>query len=550
MSTPEGLDRLDYTIKYDVGLEDWTRIKLNVEILVDGEVMGSHEMTPQRCLRRRGLFGMREPHDEGTHLEGKVSMAVPADGDETPPEPLVAVDDQQWLGFRVHATYILDPDDIEAPTPTEVVADFPQLHLVQLYPPYGDLEAPRIENTVPFSMTIKYSPPVETAEEPSPEAGGDDTEPAPPPPFAVVQKIEWTQMYTKVMKSLHMATESLIEAGTVIPIDQEAGEHWKHDSRDIMPHDFLFNDKKPRTMEDGEFLDAVEYKDLRQFVFPQHELCSHSGARLIIFANYGPLDENGILRGGKNREEALPEHFSYRWPKAYAAPLTSTKTVMKPLHGGNIARPMKVKELDEVETVIEQTTNPALRVMIEQVEKEDMVTSLSKTANMSANDQNEIISEVYARVRKAYNPQPGDMEAVFRDLPRDVNGNMSFADIQKAIVEEHQERVARSRKMFPDLDVVGSKKKTVPKLAPDGVPEATAHLVGIQRDEEALLTTNVFQMAEAEETKYPGLRQNVMLTREVMTSMETSLSTTKRWDKECCVRKKDMGYVRPSKIML
>ena len=27
-----------------------------------------------------------------------------------------------------------------------------------------------------------------------------------------------------------------------------------------MPHDFLFNDKKPRTMEDGEFLDAVEYK--------------------------------------------------------------------------------------------------------------------------------------------------------------------------------------------------------------------------------------------------------------------------------------------------
>ena len=47
-------------------------------------------------------------------------------------------------------------------------------------------------------MTIKYSPPVETAEEPSPEAGGDDTEPAPPPPFAVVQKIEWTQMYTKV----------------------------------------------------------------------------------------------------------------------------------------------------------------------------------------------------------------------------------------------------------------------------------------------------------------------------------------------------------------
>ena len=29
---PEGLDKLDYTIKYDVSLSDWTRIRLSLEV--------------------------------------------------------------------------------------------------------------------------------------------------------------------------------------------------------------------------------------------------------------------------------------------------------------------------------------------------------------------------------------------------------------------------------------------------------------------------------------------------------------------------------------
>jgi len=29
----EGLDKLDYTIKYDVSLADWTRIRLSLEVL-------------------------------------------------------------------------------------------------------------------------------------------------------------------------------------------------------------------------------------------------------------------------------------------------------------------------------------------------------------------------------------------------------------------------------------------------------------------------------------------------------------------------------------
>lgn len=248
-------------------------------------------------------------------------------------------------------------------------------------------------------------------------------------------------------------------------------------------------------------------------------------------------------------QEALPEHFSYRWPKAYAAPATSTTTLMKPLHGGNIEKRMKVKELDEVETVVEMTTNPALRVMIDQVEREDQVLSLSHTANMPSREQNQILSEVYARVRKVYNPEPADLEALLSGLPRDVSGNMSFADIQKVVVEDHEKRVASSRMLFPDLNP-RTRSKVVSKSAPSGVEISTAKKLQVAKDEEAMLSQYVYQMAEAEETKYPGLRQNVHLTRPLMTSMDTVLSTSKRWDSECCVRKKDMTWVRPSKIVL
>merc|ERR1711988_1096319 len=102
MTTPEGLDKLDYTIKYDVGLGDWTRIRLAMDV----QVVSTLDMTPQRCVRRRGLFGKREAHDEGSHLEGKVAMAEPAEGETA--APIAALDNKQWVGFRVRATYILD----------------------------------------------------------------------------------------------------------------------------------------------------------------------------------------------------------------------------------------------------------------------------------------------------------------------------------------------------------------------------------------------------------------------------------------------------------
>lgn len=158
------------------------------------------------------------------------------------------------------------------------------------------------------------------------------------------------------------------------------------------------------------------------------------------------------------------------------------------------------------------------------------------------------MAEVYTRVRRAYNPQPGDVEELLRSLPRDINGNMSFADVQKVVMDDHSHRVARSRQQFPDLDPRTRKK--VIKPLPVGVQETTAQHVTIKKDEEALLSQYVYQMAEAEETKYPGLRQNIHLTRPQMTSMDTVLSSSRRWDSECCVRLKDTQWVKPTKIVM
>jgi len=314
-----------------------------------------------------------------------------------------------------------------------------------------------------------------------------------------------------------------------------------------MPSGYKFSDTKPRTLPDGKFLDAVPSEDLSQFVFPQHELCAHSGARLILFARYGPLDDKGILRAGRERGSTVPEHFSYRWPKANAVP-PATKPLMQPRHGGNIAKKMAIKELDEIETVVEITTNPTLRVMVEQVEREDEVLSLSQTADMPRAQQTAIQAEVYARNRRIYNPEPADVEEMFAALPRDVDGNMSFSDVQNTVVAAHDFRVKRSRMLFPDLDP--RTKKVIPKLVPTGISELDAGKVRIPKDEEALLSQYVYQMAEQEETGNPTLRTNVNLTRDCFSSLDTVMSTAKRWDNEACIRQKDTAWMKASKVVL
>jgi len=163
-------------------------------------------------------------------------------------------------------------------------------------------------------------------------------------------------------------------------------------------------------------------------------------------------------------------------------------------------------------------------------------------------DQVKIQAEVYPRVRRLYNPEPLEMEEMFTHLPRDKNGNMSFCDIQTVIIEAHAMRVRRSRMLFPDLDP--RTKKVIPKIAPKGVYIEDASQVKIPKDEEALLSQYVYQMAEADECQNPTLRTNVNLMRDNLTFLDTVMSTKRRWDKEAPVRQKDTAWMKPSKIIL
>eukprot|EP00658_Telonema_sp_P-2_P045663 TRINITY_DN3364_c0_g1_i4.p1 TRINITY_DN3364_c0_g1~~TRINITY_DN3364_c0_g1_i4.p1 ORF type:complete len:258 (-),score=37.43 TRINITY_DN3364_c0_g1_i4:311-1084(-) len=257
-----------------------------------------------------------------------------------------------------------------------------------------------------------------------------------------------------------------------------------------------------------------------------------------------------MLMGGPAKTVGVPEHFAYRVPVTAAAPLSSTKLLMEQASAGKptIAHPMKIKELDEVECNVEKTSNPSLLLMCLEVEREDMILSLSSSAAMPASDQQEILAQVSFEVRNIYNPTRDDLTAMLSELPRDPNGHYSFAHVQQVIEEAHEARVSRTQKLYPHL----FEPRACPQPTANRVDAALAHAAQQERDgEEALLSRYTSRMAESTDFKNPGLRQNVMLVRaEPLTIRVKGHETGPRWDSECAIRQRDKTYVRPSKTVL
>jgi len=541
------LDRLDYSCTYDTSLSDWSRIRLQLTALVDDEEVCTLALQPQRCLRRRGLFGLREPSDQGTHLEGSIVAEAPevelAKGEEPPEaEPLFTAYDGAVIGFRVDASYLLDPDDPEAPYPTCKAAYFEELHTVQLFAPYGELA--RLERTTPFEIQITYAPPdAEPAEDAEPLADGE--EPPPPKPFASVMSVAWIEMYPSVMTKLRVAMDEMVASGEVQPEDPAAG---------VVEPSPRFSGIAPRELEDGSFLDSISLDEVAGFAFPRHELTPKSAARLVVLAKYGPLVD-GQLMAGAGRSVPVPEHFAYRVPKSAAAPLSSTRLVMEVASTGGleatIAHPMKIKELDSVPCNVEKTTNPCLLLMFDEVEQEDMILSIgaTRTAAMPATEKAEMLAQVAFEVRNVYNPMKAEVEEVLAQLPRDVNNCFSFADVQRVVLQAHTARVARTRKAYPHL--FEGAMKNIARPTACRVPNETKHAALQERQsEEALLSLYTSGIAEASEMGFPGLRQNVMLVRGEESLLRTEGEDKPRWDSECAVRKRDKAYIRPSKAVL
>jgi hypothetical protein len=155
----------------------------------------------------------------------------------------------------------------------------------------------------------------------------------------------------------------------------------------------------------------VRLEGILDFIFPstlQHPLAA---GRLFAYGQYGPLDEDKMLRTGfKGRHQ------------------------------------LSVWELDE---------------MCLQIEREDiMKIYLHKRSDLgllSCHEQESLISQADPHLKKAKGRAmlppitKEDIVHLFRKAPRDANGYLSFHDLQRIIFDFRESRIANYQRVYPNL---------------------------------------------------------------------------------------------------
>jgi hypothetical protein len=203
---------------------------------------------------------------------------------------------------------------------------------------------------------------------------------------------------------------------------------------------------------------AVDIQEMIDFVFPkdlQHPL---TAARLFVYADYGPLDADGFLRSG--------------------------------IRGSHI---VSVWELDS---------------MCSSVEREDVISiylhNKRELGLLSKKEQEAIIQQADGHLKrakgKAMLPQISvqDIVDIFEDLERDVDGLLSFHQVQTAVSAFRESRVKQYKLVYPSIggkkggadnaQIVpissqGRKLKTKTKTRGGKVSDAVAPVTMFQHDE-------------------------------------------------------------------
>jgi hypothetical protein len=184
----------------------------------------------------------------------------------------------------------------------------------------------------------------------------------------------------------------------------------------------------------------VRLEDILDFIFPstlQHPLAA---GRLFAFGQYGPLDEDKMLRTGfKGRHQ------------------------------------LNVWELDE---------------MCLQIEREDiMKIYLHKRSDLgllSCHEQESLISQADPHLKKAKGramlPQitKEDIIHLFGKAPRDVNGFFSFHDLQRLIFDYRESRIANYQLVYPNLVSKHSSSGTLPLPSSNSRPSRVSSSVAPQ----------------------------------------------------------------------
>lgn len=292
--------------------------------------------------------------------------------------------------------------------------------------------------------------------------------------------------------------------------------------------DFFFGNEEATGLEDNggkkgktrRLISAkVSMEQLQKFLFPprvQHPL---STGRLFIFALYGPLDRDSLLRAGH-----MGKHI------------------------------VTARELDTMSATLA---------------REDIL-SVYAGQGLAPEEEEEILAQADGAMKFIPQYTTEDIERILKLVPRDEDGLMSFHDMQMAISKARAKHVRRLKDAM--LALTKSKNKqaqTAPVEEKDRLAEQVkkagkkpaakvSRLVapptmfeadmGVSETENAvviskMLAKHSFKICQVETGNNPQLTQNVRLLKDDYRYKEGQ----EVWDNNCCLKGKQRGTFVKSK---
>jgi len=221
-------------------------------------------------------------------------------------------------------------------------------------------------------------------------------------------------------------------------------------------------------------LQMVDIKDLLAFLFPQEAQHPWSTGRLLVYGEYGPLDDHGYLRGG--------------------------------IRGEYIIRKSEIRE------------------MVRQIDRTDLSYIYVGNAVLSPDEQREILAQVDPRLVRDKQISVGGVQALFENLDRDQNGLLYFHQVQQVIFTFRRERIKRWKRTSANTasrDLKKSKSEIeIGKKHSKAIQ--VAGKIGLRipfkvddRDQfqmtSKLLNRHSFEICNMEDKNSPSLVQNVQI---------------------------------------
>ncbi|CAK4068066.1 unnamed protein product [Aphanomyces euteiches] len=216
----------------------------------------------------------------------------------------------------------------------------------------------------------------------------------------------------------------------------------------------------------------VSLDALMQFLFPPNVQHANSTGRLFVFALYGPLDSKSRLRSGE-----------------------------KGLH---------------------VVTDGELDTMCLSMEREDIL-SVYGMIGLSRAEEEQVLGQADQNMKDVPRYTRADIQQLFRTVPRNANGLMSFHDMQEKITKERLRRIVCMKdKLNPCLaPPIVSKYRHAYESHDTTAAKSTMFLkdVGLNGSENAVLVSRLlhrraFQICHLHQANSPDLTQNVRLLRD------------------------------------